>query len=560
MKFGALLFGVGVLFTLAPTAALATTTPAAPQPYCTLSASQGAVEIGQTTNLSWSSQYATQGFITSIGTVGTAGTQGVIPTAQNHTYTGTFTGPGGTGNCNITISVIQPSGGGVGDTTNSGTVTNPGSTGIQNPGLVNPTAGHSGTTNTVDEPGSSGVLYPGTVAAPDKLPPSQSASAPPVLPPANDLTLSTTQSKGLIPCGNTTGLTPGTAAYYAAATSCQACSLASLAQNIINFLLGLSIPLAAVMFAYAGVIYFSSGVETSINKIEKAHAIFRSVGIGFLIVLSAWLGVQTVLKTILSDGSNGGYNYYANWNTIQCLVPGARPMNKNISELLSVLPGLNTLAPAPTQTFDSRFSAAPTPSCDSGYQIAYDMGGNQTCWNSNTDTYKDPAYSYSGTSGTSQWNQQLAEACSKNGLNDCLMAQSILLRESGGQAGAVSNMGAGGLMQLMPATACGLNPTINGCSTGDYNAVRQVLTTDPQLNMDLGTQELARLYNKYNGDVPSIAAAYNGGDKANVCGSQCQSACGGQVSAAWQCAAFPGYAETRKYVPNVVATYTSLKK
>src|SRR3990167_9993464 len=140
MKFRALLFGVPILFTLVPVAALATTTPITQKPYCTLSASQSAVELGKTVNLSWQSQYATQGFITSIGTVGTAGTQGVIPTGRGTTYVGTFTGPGGTGNCSITISVIQPSGvGGVGD--------------------------------------------PGKVPEPDKLPPSQSAGAPPTLPP-----------------------------------------------------------------------------------------------------------------------------------------------------------------------------------------------------------------------------------------------------------------------------------------------------------------------------------------------------------------------------------------
>ncbi len=97
------------------------------------------------------------------------------------------------------------------------------------------------------------------------------------------------------------------------------------------------------MFAYAGVIYFSSGVETSINKIEKAHAIFKSVGIGFMIVLAAWLGVNTVLHTILDpkqfpEGS---------WFTIKCVTaannaPGGRVMDTTINQLLSVLPGLNT--------------------------------------------------------------------------------------------------------------------------------------------------------------------------------------------------------------------------
>ena len=346
MKFRALLFGVAILFTLVPAAALATTTPVAKKPYCTLSASRSAVELGKTVNLSWQSQYATQGFITSIGAVGTNGMQGVIPTGSGTTYVGTFTGPGGTGNCSITISIIQPSGGGVGDV--------------------------------------------GTVPEPDRLPPSQSADAPTTLPPANEITLDKTPSKGLIPCS---GL------------DCQTCHLASLAQRIINFLIGLSIPLAAAMFAYAGVIYFTSGV---VDKIEKAHKIFKSVGIGFMIVLGAWLGIQTILKTILAP------SYYASWNTIQCIGTGGRlgtDPNKPISinSLLSVLPGLNTNALTPTDqsSFNSNFNgggSGPSGKCTGeGFYYMSD-GGESNCFNPDTGEFMDPAYTYSniGTGGCSQ--------------------------------------------------------------------------------------------------------------------------------------------------------------
>ena len=337
MKFRALLFGVAILFTLVPVAAFATTTPVVQKPYCTLSSSRSAVELGKTVNLSWQSQHATQGYISSIGTVGVAGMQGVIPTGRGTTYTGTFTGPGGTGTCSITVSIIQPNGSG---------------------------GGGIGDGGTVDEPE--------TVDAPDKLAPSRGGTSPTTLPPANNITLSNTQSGGLIPC---TGL------------NCEACHLASLAQRIINFLIGLSIPLAAAMFAYAGVIYFTSGV---VDKIEKAHKIFKSVGIGFLIVLGAWLGIQTVLKTILSDA------YYQSWNTIQCVGTGARlgtDPNKpiTINTLLSVLPGLNTnvLVPGPS-SFNNTGSTA---SCSGeGYFLTKDEAGSSTCYNPTTQDFKDPSY------------------------------------------------------------------------------------------------------------------------------------------------------------------------
>ena len=469
MKFRALLFGVAILFTLVPAAAFATTTPVAQKPYCTLSASRSAVELGKTVNLSWQSQYATQGFITSIGAVGTNGMQGVIPTGSGTTYVGTFTGPGGTGNCSITISIIQPNGSG-GDATSPGTVTSPGSTGVQNPGLVNPTSGIGGSSNMVDDPGSSGVLYPGTVdtpggvgapgtvQAPDRLSPSQSADSPTTLPPANEITLDKTPSKGLIPCSG---------------IDCQACHLASLAQRIINFLIGLSIPLAAAMFAYAGVIYFTSGV---VDKIEKAHKIFKSVGIGFMIVLGAWLGIQTVLKTILAD------EYYKSWNTIQCVGAGARPMDKTIGQLLSVLPGLNTLAPV-NSSFNDRtgvFSGGLTPICSGeGYQLSYDMGGNQTCWNESNDSYQTPTYNNPDTSNYGRAGALCAPgnpACSPAALQalgfepqEANAMSCIAVTESGGNPYTrPSETGACGLFQITNRTSKSnwQNPAYHGDGCG----------------------------------------------------------------------------------------------
>jgi len=513
MKFRALLFGVGLIFSLTPAAAMATTTPVVQKPYCTLSSSRSAVELGKTVNLSWQSRYATQGFITSIGTVGTNGTQGVIPTGSGTTYVGTFTGSGGTGNCSITVSVIQSSG--------------------------------------------------GVVPEPDKLPPSQSADAPTTLPPANEITLDKTPGKGLIPCGQSTA-PPGSAQYYKDATSCQACDLASLAQKIINFLLGLSIPLAAAMFAWAGVIYFTASATGSI---EKAHKIFKSVGIGFLIVLCAWLGVQTVLKTILDP------SYYAGWNTIQCVKPESRPMNATISQLLSVLPGLNTntLAPASgPSSFDNRFVGeygASTPTCGDGYQLAYDMGGNQTCWNSSSDSYQNPVYSSSAAGnsgvGTAQWAQQLTEACSTSGLDstNCLLAQAIMANESSGRSGVISGAGAVGLMQVLPTTACSMDSSISGCGScqskadntnGNCSGVSQALL-DPSLNMRMGTQEIANLGQRFNFDPALIAAGYNGGAGANRSSNTCQG------MTVWQCTSNPGYAETRNYVPKVLGTFSKLK-
>jgi hypothetical protein len=83
--------------------------------------------------------------------------------------------------------------------------------------------------------------------------------------------------------------------------------------------------------------------------------------------------------------------------------------------------------------------------------------------------------------------------------------QSLLLAftrtESKFQPGAVSPMGARGLMQLMPATAAqmaGGQPT-------------QAQLCDPSFNMSLGQKYLEELLAKAGGGVLQLAAAYNAG-------------------------------------------------
>src|SRR3990167_4212191 len=60
----------------------------------------------------------------------------------------------------------------------------------------------------------------------------------------------------LVPCGQ--GSTNNVSVGIGGSLSCDLCSLGELVQNIINFLLGLSVPIAAGLFAWAGILYFSS--------------------------------------------------------------------------------------------------------------------------------------------------------------------------------------------------------------------------------------------------------------------------------------------------------------
>ena len=64
------------------------------------------------------------------------------------------------------------------------------------------------------------------------------------------------------------------------------------------------VPIAAIMFAYAGILLIFSGGDTS--KRSKAKSIFINVAIGFIIAVAAWLIVEFVLNLL-------GYNQAFNW-------------------------------------------------------------------------------------------------------------------------------------------------------------------------------------------------------------------------------------------------------
>ncbi len=87
-------------------------------------------------------------------------------------------------------------------------------------------------------------------------------------------------------------------------TDCTCSHIVTLIQNIINTGIVLVVILSALLFAYAGFLYLTN---EAVGMQQQAKSIFKNVALGLVIMLSAWLIVDTLMKTVLG-GSFGPWN------------------------------------------------------------------------------------------------------------------------------------------------------------------------------------------------------------------------------------------------------------
>ncbi len=276
--------------------------------FCSLSVSPQTIPQGASTLLSWkSSTTTTSATISGIGPVAASGALFVAPT-QSITFVGTFTGPWGMIHCSVPLYVTAPSssqsgsGTGVtGGTVGGGSVT-------YTPPTTGTTPAYTGTPSS-QTPGYSGTpAYSGT---PGYTPPITSTQpSSPTTPTFNASSLSYPASTGNTSgSGAVSSLVPQCAG---GATECTLCDLEKLIQNIINFALGLSIPIAMLLFAMAGILYFTSGANPS--NTDRAKKIFSATFMGLLIAISGWLLVQTVMNVFVTGKNFTDWS----WNNLQC--------------------------------------------------------------------------------------------------------------------------------------------------------------------------------------------------------------------------------------------------
>lgn len=85
-------------------------------------------------------------------------------------------------------------------------------------------------------------------------------------------------------------------------TECGLQEFIKLIQNVLSLLIYLAVVGAALLFSWAGWLYLTNAQNPS-NK-EKAKKLFWNVVLGLVIMMGAWLIVDTLLKGVLRSGFN----------------------------------------------------------------------------------------------------------------------------------------------------------------------------------------------------------------------------------------------------------------
>jgi len=90
--------------------------------------------------------------------------------------------------------------------------------------------------------------------------------------------------------------------------SCDFNALMTLINTVIKFILyDMVIPIAAIMFAYAGFLMVTAGGEAAGAR-TKAKSIFTNAVLGLIFAVAAFLIIRTILSILGYKGSWIGFN------------------------------------------------------------------------------------------------------------------------------------------------------------------------------------------------------------------------------------------------------------
>lgn len=130
---------------------------------------------------------------------------------------------------------------------------------------------------------------------------------------------------GIIPCGQS------------AANPCNSCDVVVLANTVIKWLIGITFMFFAVMAVITGVKLVMAGGNS--GALSDAKEAFTNLFIGLIIVLGAWLFVDTLLRFVLEGGETGNIQGYGPWSQVKCIeetIPGIEKLSISEEEFKAI--------------------------------------------------------------------------------------------------------------------------------------------------------------------------------------------------------------------------------
>jgi len=139
------------------------------------------------------------------------------------------------------------------------------------------------------------------------------------------VTLAQTDGNGIVPCDG---------------PECQACHFVQLGQNLLVWFIKIMASVIAVVVAIAGLKMVTAGGD--VGKVSEAKGMMTNALIGFVILLSAWLIIDTVMKLVANPNASAGGVKLGMWHTIECVAQPAR----TTTPTTTTTPGTVTTAPS----------------------------------------------------------------------------------------------------------------------------------------------------------------------------------------------------------------------
>jgi Type IV secretion system pilin/Peptidase M15 len=135
---------------------------------------------------------------------------------------------------------------------------------------------------------------------------------------------------------------------------CSACNVVSMANGLIIWLVGILFVVFALLLAIAGVRLVTSGGNH--HALDEAKSSFMNAIIGFIIILAAWLIVDTIMRGLVGrpgqEGMIGGEaTGWLFWSEIECSEQRESVLEDVVQEDVEAIPLYNNLSNAPGWTY-----------------------------------------------------------------------------------------------------------------------------------------------------------------------------------------------------------------